>query len=123
MEKICNSSPIAGRGTFVANGCSLRKGEALGFYEGTVTEGEGPYTMTLFAKSKPFNVDASPMLNARESLLGSINEDLYADDPNYIFRQDGLCITLRECGEGEELVTRYEGKYNWDYLKNKVLLF
>ena len=74
-------STIAGRGTFVAK-VKLLKHEAFGFYDGVLTKPEGACTMTLFKGPNAIHVNADPAITGHESLLGSINEDLYGGVPN-----------------------------------------
>ena len=117
---VIKESNIAGRGTFVGRG-KLLKHEAFGFYEGVLSKLEGAYTMTLFKGPNAIHVNASPALVGHETLLGSINEDLYGGVPNCEVYPDGIFRSLRECNEGEELVIRYWSDYNWDELKNSAL--
>ena len=117
---VIKESRIAGRGTFVGKG-KLLKHEALGFYEGILTKPEGAYTMTLFMGPNAIHVNADPALIGYESLLGTINEDLYGGVPNCEVYPDGMFRSLRECNGGEELVIRYWDDYNWDEPKNDAL--
>ena len=77
--------------------------------------------MTLFKGPDAIHVNADPTLIGYESLLGTINEDLYGGIPNCEVYPDGMFRSLRECNEGEELVIRYWDDYNWDELKNNAL--
>jgi hypothetical protein len=117
---VIKESRIAGRGIFVAKG-NLLKHEAFGLYEGILTKPEGAYTMTLFKGPNAIHVNADPALIGYESLLGTINEDLYGGVPNCEVYPDGMFRSLMECNEGEELVIRYWDEYNWDELKNNAL--
>ena len=117
---VIKESRIAGRGTFAGKG-GILKHEALGFYEGILTKPEGAYTMTLFKGPDAIHVNADPAVIGYESLLGTINEDLYGGVPNCEVYPDGMFRSLRECNEGEELTIRYWDDYNWDELKNNAL--
>ena len=91
---VIKESKIAGRGTFVGNG-KILKHEALGFYEGILTKPEGAYTMTLFKGPNTIHVNADPTLLGYESLLGTMNEDLYGGVPNCEVYPDGMFRSLR----------------------------
>ena len=111
----------AGDGLF-ARGKRFIRDEIVGVYEGFVTtDTDQPYVLGIARKDQEtLYVDADPNKGKRISLFGKMNEDLHRGRYNAELGEDGFIRILEDC-EDEELFTRYWGKYNWDFLKQRSL--
>ena len=106
----------------VRGGKRFIRDEIVGVYEGfTTTDTDRPYVLGITRKDQEtLYVDADPNKGKRISLFGKMNEDLHRGRYNAELGEDGFIRILEDC-EDEELFTRYWGKYNWDFLKQRSL--
>jgi hypothetical protein len=93
----------------------------IGVYTGLISSGLGVYHLQL----PNVTIDGSPNSNIPMTCFGMMNEDIYENKYNVRINKDGTLQVISTIYPGDELLTKYDDEYDWEWLRPPVglLLF
>ena len=53
--------------------------------------------------------------------FGMMNEDIYEHKYNVMIKRDGTLVVISNILPGDELLTKYDDEYDWNWIKDEAL--
>ncbi len=89
----------------------------IGVYSGKISEGTGVYHLEL----PLLTIDGSPDSLIPMTCFGMMNEDIYDQKYNVMIKRDGSLVVISTIYPGDELLTKYDEFYDWNWIKDEAL--